>query len=230
MLEPNCISIPENDSFYKLSLVKDLSSVKCINITGRRNYNEEVVQDIIKFKKVETLIINALNNDDLREIANLQSLIDLETCYNNDFEELHNNNCLISKNNKNAIINVRKSTYIEKVITSLNSEIENITIFINDNCNEKLFDNLPTNNKNLRIVIRFFDYHKEALHKYSNLKLSNLPVTLKKLDIIFRRISKRVENKNVILADDLIMCDLIKNKFAKEIKIPFDCEFNVSLK
>lgn len=220
----NEIFICKTENFDKLFLIKDFDNVKSIVINGPRDYNDQIIQQIIKFKKVERLHIASFHNNNLSEIANLQSL----THFTNDLVII-NDHFYISKNTKNAILFVSNKTNVDKVITMLSCNTKNITIFVINGIFSKIYDNLPFNCTNVRIIILSIDSYENMFIKHKNFKLLNLPVTLQKIDIIFKQLASSIEYTNIITNEDEKKRCLIENKFSKEFKIPFNCKLNVVL-
>ena len=217
------ILIGQDENFDKLFLVKDYDSIKYININGRRDYNEQIIQQLLKFKKVEELYVHGFNDNDFGEIANLQSL----NYFRDNSANICSRNFYISKNKENVIINTFFNINIDKVIYMLNNNIINITINIYDDNYEKICDNLPLSCKNVRIIIRTIRPYNKIFNKFKNFNLSNLPTALEKIDIIFKKITKMIGGRNSMTEEDKKLCRLIEKKFTEQIKIPFGCYLNI---
>ena len=97
------ITILKDENFDKLFLEKDYCSVKSIYIYGKRHYDENIIQQIIKFNKIEVLDITTYDSD-LNDIANLQSLTTLPLVLDSSWN-LTAGDYYISKNNENTIVN-----------------------------------------------------------------------------------------------------------------------------
>lgn len=213
------INILKEENFDKLFSIKDYSSIKEINIFGHRDYNDKIIKEIIKFNKVTQL--NITTKSDLNEIANLQSLTSLPLVLDSSWN-LSAIDFYISRNKENVIINDSYKFKIENLVVMLDTNILNITIFANDNC-EKICNILPIGCENVRIIIESSDFCTNLVKKCKQINLSNLPTTIKKIYIIFKQID-RYKSKNKY---NLIEKQLLKETLKENIKIPFDCEFNI---
>ena len=216
------INILIEENFDKLFSIKDYTLIKKINIFGHRDYNDEIIKEIIKFNKVTQL--NITTNSDLNEIANLQSLTSLPLVLDSSWN-LSANDFYISRNKENVIVNDSYKFKIENFVVMLDPNILNITIFANDNC-EKICNNLPMGCANVRIIIESSDSCKKLVKKYKKINLSNLPITIKKLDIIFKQLAcagSLISNNKCNLAGQ----QLLKETFKEKIKVPFGCKLNI---
>ena len=213
------ITILKDENFDKLFSVKDCNFIESIHIYGYRHYSKEIIQQIIKFNKIKQLDISISKGDlDLNEIANLQSLTSLPLALDSSWN-FTASDFYISKNKENAILNESSKLKIDNLITALDPNILNITIFINNRL-KKICNVLPPGCINIRIIIESMANYYEILKKYDKVNLLNLPVTIKKIDIIFN--IKGGHNEN-----DIGYSNLIKENFREKTKLPFDCELNV---
>lgn len=180
------INILKGENLSKLFSIKDYSSIKEINIFGHRDYNDKIIKEIIKFDKVTQL--NITTHSDLNEIANLQSLTSLPLVLDSSWN-LSATDFYISKNKENVIINNSYKFNIDNFVVTLDPNILNITIFANDNL-EKICNILPIGCENVRIIIESSDFCTNLVKKYKKINLSNLSITIKKIDIIFKQINR----------------------------------------
>jgi hypothetical protein len=221
------IIIMQKENFDKLFLIKNYDSIKNIDIFGHRQYNNKIIQQIIKFKKIEQLNITTYDYDlkycDLNEFANFQSLISLPLALDNSWNS-YASDFYISQNKENVIIIDSSKFQIEKLLPMLNHNILNITIFAGKNC-EKICNCLPTSCANVRIIIESSISLGKLFKKYKNIKLTNLPTTIRKIDIVFKQIHCVKFVKSYV--HDLKIQFAIKSNFKENIKLSFDCELDI---
>ena len=204
------ITIGAKQNLSKLFSVKNYHDIIDICILGKRHYNEKIINQIIKFELLERLQINKFDDDDINNIANLQSLKFLSIISENQ-------HLYISKDKKNMIIN-QSSMFNASICTRILREnifnVKNITMLLHSiNNAEKLCNELIFGCENIRIIIN--SHQNENL---INFKPLNLPTTIKKIDIIFTCIIS-TENKNFELN--------VKNILKQQLKVPFGCNINV---
>ncbi len=232
MSKENLIHIRSNETLEKLLLVKDYKLINHILINEKRTYNENLIKEFLKFKNLKYLSIDCYNDDDLSELANLQLLNSLSThCYY-EYNKISNDNCIISKDGKNAIVVMNNKTNLEKIMLKLNLNIENITI-IHDNFSIRdmsIYDNLLQSCKNIRVVIQStYDFATMIKSFRKDLKFTNLPFSTENINIIFYKITKRVGDLAKIYDKDEKMRNLLEQEIISQIKLPLNCKLNVTL-
>lgn len=204
------ITIGARQNLSKLFSVKKYHDIIDICILGKRHYNEKIINQIIKFELLEKLQINKFDDDDINDIANLQSLKFLSIISENQ-------HFYISKDKKNMIIN-QSSMFSTSICTRVLREnifnVKNITMILYSvDYAEKLCNELNLGCENIRIIIN--SHRNENL---LNFKPLNLPTTIEKIDIIFTCIIS-TENQNFELN--------VKNILKQQLKVPFGCNINV---
>lgn len=202
------ITISASQNLTKLFSVKKYHDIIDICILGKRHYNTKIINQILKFELLERLQINKFDDDDINDIANLQSLKFLSIISENQ-------HFYISKDKKNMIINQSSqfstSIFTRKLIENI-FNVKNITMLLYSvNYAEKICNELNFGCENIRIIIN--SHPNENL---LNFKPLNLPITIKKIDIIF---TISTENKNFE--------SNVKNILKQQLKVPFGCNINV---